>query len=77
MCHIVGPKCWLYEPYIDLQVPEILVVLQVFVVDGGEAALVGDVTVRRYKCVSEGSFVNRGKHKHKHFNKTKEHNKPI
>lgn len=41
----------------DLQVPEILVVVQVFVVDGGEAALVDDVTVRRYKCVSEGTHV--------------------
>lgn len=61
----------------DSQVPEILVVVQVFVVDGREAALVGDVTVSRYKCVSEGSFVNGGKHKQKHFNKTKGHNKPI
>lgn len=61
----------------DLQVPEILVVVQVFVVDGGEAALVGDVTVSRYKCVSEGSFVKGGRHKQKHFNKTKQHDKLI
>lgn len=46
-----------------LQVPEILVVLQVFVVDGGEGALVGDVAVGRYKRLSEGSFVNGGRHK--------------
>lgn len=60
-----------------LQVPEILVEVQVFVVDGGEAALVGDVTVRRYKCVSEGSFVNGGKRKHSHFDKAKSHNNPL
>lgn len=42
----------------DSQVPEILVGVQVFVVDRGVMALVGDVAVRRYKCVSEGSFVN-------------------
>lgn len=41
----------------DLQVPEILVVVQVFVVDGGEAALVDNVTVRRYKCVLEGTHL--------------------
>lgn len=41
----------------DLQVPEILVVVKVFVVDGGEAALVDNVTVRRYKCVSEGTHL--------------------
>ncbi len=46
-----------------LQVPEILVVVQVFVVDGGEAALVSDVAVMRYKFVSAGSFVNGAKHK--------------
>lgn len=31
--------------------------MQVFVVDGGETALVGYISVRRYKCVSEGSFL--------------------
>lgn len=46
----------------DSQVPEVLVVVQVFVVDGGEAALVGDVAVRRYMWESEGEdggkFIN-------------------
>jgi len=60
-----------------LQVPEILVVVQVFVVDGGEAALVGNVTVRENKCVSAGSLVNGGKHEQKHLGETKGHNKPI
>lgn len=42
----------------DLQVPEILVVMQVFVIDGGEAALVGDVSVIRQKCASEDLHVD-------------------
>lgn len=59
----------------DLQVPEILVVVQVFVIDGGEAALVDYVAVRRYKCVSEGNtFFNRGNKTHECFDKTKGHN---
>lgn len=37
----------------DSQVPEVLVVVQVFVVNGGEAALVGDVSVRRCMWESE------------------------
>lgn len=41
------------QAFKDLQVPEILVVVQIFVVDGGEGVLVGDVTVRRYKCVCQ------------------------
>ena len=35
----------------DSQVPEVLVVVQVFVIDGREAALVCNVAVRRYKRV--------------------------
>lgn len=41
----------------DSQVPEILVVVQVFVVDGGEAALVDNVAVRRNKRGSGGSHL--------------------
>lgn len=44
----------------DSQVPEILVVVQVFVVDGGEAALVGDVAVGRNKRVSQGFICSTG-----------------
>lgn len=54
----------------DLQVPEILVVMQVFVIDGGEASLVRNVSVRRYKCVSESTHLLTERR-----NKTKKHKK--
>lgn len=47
----------------DLQVPEVLVFVQVFVVDGGEAALVDNVAVRRQKIQGDT-----GNHTQRHFN---------
>lgn len=47
----------------DLQVPEVLVVVQVFVVDGGQAALVDNVAVRRQKIQGDT-----GNHTQWHFN---------
>ena len=58
LCSGSACLCWLLERLKDSQVPEVPVEVQIFVVDGGEAALVGDVAVRRYKHMSDGSFVN-------------------
>lgn len=44
----------------DSQVPEILVVVQVFVVDGGEADLVDNVAVGRYKRGSGAAHLFNG-----------------